>query len=359
MTVRISAAAAMILTATIAGCSDPAPKNEQRLPPVNPQAASLQEGFSTLDRLIEAAKREGSLTVIGLPRDWVNYGEIIDSFSDEYGIKVNQVEPAASSQREIEAAAQLKPDVFDLSLEVAVANAPMFAPYRVQQWQDIPDHLKDYGGRWYAGYGGYMSIGYDPRKVAAPASYADLLKPGYSVSLPGDPRQTSAAFNGVMAASLSGGKAEAARGVEFFGRLKKAGNLAATERTASVVVDWDYHNAERAAHEANGGQPGWKVAIPGDSVLSAYYVQAVSKSAPHPAAARLWQEFLFSDRGQNLFIKGYARPVRMEALEMRGTLDKELAARLPVTNAKPVILTIPETDTAKTYLKREWALKVR
>ncbi|MEV8630183.1 extracellular solute-binding protein [Streptosporangium sp. NPDC051023] len=358
MTVRISAAAAMILTATIAGCSSsPAPQGGQ-LPPVKPQAASLKDGFSTMDRLIEAAKKEGSLTVIGLPRDWVNYGEIVDAFSDEYGIKVNQVEPGASSQREIEAATQLKPDVFDLSLEVAVANAPMFAPYRVQQWLDIPDHLKDYGGRWYAGYGGYMSIGYDPRRVAAPTSYEDLLKPGYSVSLPGDPRQTSAAFNGVMAASLSGGKAEAARGVDFFGRLKKAGNLAATERTATVVVDWDYHNAERAAQQANGDKPGWKVAIPGENVLSAYYVQAISKNAPHPAAARLWQEFLFSDRGQNMFLKGYARPVRMEALQMRGTLDHELAARLPVTSAKPVILTIPETDTAKTYLKKEWAAKV-
>lgn len=357
MTVRISAAAAMILTATIAGCSTPATKSGQ-LPPVKPQATSLKEGFSTMDRLVEAAKKEGALTVIGLPRDWVNYGEIIDTFSDEYGIKVNQVEPGASSQREIETAAQFKPDVFDLSLEVAVANAPMFAPYKVQQWQDVPDNLKDYGGRWYAGYGGYMSIGYDPRKVAAPTSYTDLLKPGYSVSLPGDPRQTSAAFNGVMAASLSAGKVEAARGVDFFGRLKKAGNLAATERAASVVVDWDYHNAERAAHEANGGKPGWKVAIPGENAISAYYVQAIGKNAAHPAAARLWQEFLFSDRGQNLFLKGYARPVRMEALQMRGTLDRELAAKLPATNAKPVILTIPETDAAKTYLKREWAAKV-
>ncbi|MGW4424195.1 ABC transporter substrate-binding protein [Streptosporangium sp. NPDC004631] len=357
MTVRISAAAAMILTATIAGCSTPATEDKQ-LPPVKPQASSLRDGFSTMDRLVEAARKESSLTVIGLPRDWMNYGEIIDTFSDEYGIKVNQVEPGASSQREIEAAAALKPDVFDLSLEVAVANASAFAPYRVQPWQDIPDHLKDYGGRWYAGYGGYMSIGYDPRKVAAPTSYADLLKPGYSVSLPGDPRQAATAFNGVMAASLSGGKAEAARGVEFFGRLKKAGNLAATQGAASAVVDWDYHNAERAAHEAGGDKPGWKVAIPGENVLSAYYVQAISKNAPHPAAARLWQEFIFSDRGQNLFLKGYARPVRMEALQMRGTLDRELAAKLPATDAKPVILTIPETDTAKTYLKREWGAKV-
>ncbi|MFF5206798.1 ABC transporter substrate-binding protein [Streptosporangium sp. NPDC000396] len=310
-----------------------------------------------MERLIETARKEGALNVIALPRDWVNYGEIIDTFSEDYGIKVNQLEPGASSQQEIQAAARLKPDVFDLSLEVAVANAKLFAPYKVQTWQDIPDRVKDYAGRWYAGYGGYMSIGYDPSKVAAPASYADLLKPGYSVSLPGDPRQNAAAFNGVMAASLRGNKVEAERGVELFERLRKAGNLSATERTASVVVDWDYDNAGRAAAETSD-RPRWAVAIPGNTVLSSYNVQAIYENAPHPAAARLWQEFLFSDKGQNLFLKGFARPARMEALQMRGTLDKALAAKLPATTAKPVIMTIPEIDAAKVYLQRKWAGKV-
>jgi putative spermidine/putrescine transport system substrate-binding protein len=355
VTVRTSAtAAAVILTATIAGCSAPATENNDvKLPPVNPQAASLKAGFSTMERLVETARKEGSLTVIALPRDWVNYGEIIDAFSDEYGIKVNQLEPGANSQREIEAAASLKPDVFDLSMDVAVANSAAFAPYKVQNWQDIPDTLKDYRGGWYAGYGGYMSIGYDPRKVPAPASFADLLKPGHSVALPGDPRQAAAAFNAVMATSLKGGEARAERGVEFFGRLKSSGNLAAKGQAATAVIDWDYQNAERAAENGE-----WKVTIPGEAVLGSYYVQAINKKAPHPAAARLWQEFLFSDKGQNLFLKGYARPARMEALQMRGTLDGELAAKLPATTAKPVFLTIPETDTAKAYVQREWAKKV-
>nr|WP_221473500.1 ABC transporter substrate-binding protein [Planomonospora venezuelensis] len=319
-----------------------------------------------MERLVEAARKEGSLTVIALARDWVNYGEIIDSFSEEYGIKVTELEPGAGSLRQIEAAETLRPDVFDLSLEVAVANAGSFAPYKVRGWQDIPDELKDAEGSWYAAYGGYMSIGYDSRRVTAPASYADLLKPGHSVWLPGDPRQSAAAFGAVMAASLdegagdagSGGKrgdrADAERGVEFFGRLKEAGNLAAAGQPPSVVLDWDFLNAARAAKETDGG-PGWKVAIPGGRALGAYYVQAVSKNAPHPAAARLWQEYLLSDRGQNLFLKGYARPARMEAMRMRGTLDADLARRLPATAARPVIMTVPETDAAKAYLRREWA----
>ncbi|MCG5216700.1 ABC transporter substrate-binding protein [Streptosporangium soli] len=357
MTVRSSTAASLLLATAIAGCGAPA-GDDKKYPPVNVQAESLREGFSTPDRLAEAARKEGTLTVIGLPHDWVNYGEILDAFAAKYDIKVEQLEPAASSQREIQAATHPKPgaqvpDVFDLSLDVAVANAALFAPYRVQAWQDIPDDLKDHEGAWYAGYGGYMSIGYDPRKVGAPASYSDLLKPGYSVALPGSPLQTSAAFNGVMAASLTAGQALAERGVRLFARLKRAGNLVATGKTPTAIVDWDFLNAQRASHGD------WKVTIPRDATLGSYYVQAINKKARHPAAARLWQEFLYSDEGQNLFLKGYARPARLEALRMRGTIDKEAAGRLPAAPGKPVFLTIPQADAAKTYLQRHWPKSIR
>lgn len=347
MTVRTCAAVAAVLLS--AGCG--AAKTEEKpLPPVDVKAASMKAGFTTVERLAEAAKKEGELNVIALPRDWANYGEIIDTFADKYGIKVNQFEPTASSQRAIESAAQLKPDVFDLSLEAAVANAARFAPYKVAGWQDVPDHVKDRNGAWYAGYGGYMSLGYDSRHVRPPASFADLLRPGYKVALPGDPRQTAAAFNGVMAASLVNGVPQVQRGVELFDKLRKAGQLT-QQSSANVVVDWDYLNATRTAKPGES----WKVTIPKDAPLGAYYVQAINKDAPHPAAARLWQEFLFSDEGQNLFLKGYARPARGEAMVMKGTLDTQVAAQLPAPPGPPVLLTIPQTDAAKAYLKKNWA----
>ena len=42
--------------------------------------------------------------------------------------------------------------------------------------------------------------------------------------------------------------------------------------------------------------------------------QAVNATAPHPWAARLWQEFLYSDQGQILWLKGYAHPARFNDL---------------------------------------------
>ncbi|TMR95544.1 ABC transporter substrate-binding protein [Nonomuraea basaltis] len=306
-----------------------------------------------MERLAEAAKREGGLNVIALPRDWVNFGEVIDTFADKYGLKVNELEPGASSRRQIDAAAQLKPDVFDLTMDVAVKEAGRFAPYRVQGWQDLPDHIKDQSGAWYAAYGGYMSIGYDPREVKPPVSFADLLNPGYRVALDGDPLRSASAFGGVMAASMRSGAPQPEQGVELFAKLKQAGRLTEPAK-ANAIVAWDHLNAARSA----GHPDAWRVTIPRDAALGGYHVQAINKTAPHPAAARLWQEFLLSDEGQNLLQKGWARPARGEAMLMKGTLDAEQAAKLPKAPGPPVLMTIPQADAAKAYLKEEWTKSV-
>ncbi|WP_237101521.1 ABC transporter substrate-binding protein [Nonomuraea sp. MG754425] len=356
MTVRTCAAAAAILASAGCGASSTdstTTAETKNQPPVNVQAGSMKTGFGSMERLAEAAKREGELNVIGLPRDWVNYGEIIDTFADKYDIKVNQLEPGASSGRQLDIAAKLKPDVFDLNLDMAVSGADRFAPYKVQGWQDLPDHVKDPAGAWYAAYGGYTSIGYDPRAVKPPASFADLLQPGYQVALDGDPLRSAAAFDGVMAASMQAGVPEAERGVALFTKLKQAGRLTEPAK-ANVIIAWDHLNAARGANHPDA----WQVTIPRDAALGEYHVQAIAKAAPHPAAARLWQEFLFSDEGQNLLQKGFARPARGEAMLMRGTLDTEQAAKLPKAPGPPVLMTIPQADAAKAYLKKEWAKSV-
>ena len=169
-----------------------------------------------------------------------------------------------------------------------------------------------------------MSIGYDAGKVPAPTSVADLLKPAYKgkVALNGDPTKAGAAFAGVQMVSVAqGGTVEdITKGVDFFNQLKDAGNFLPVDPTPAtiesgqtpVVFDWDYLNVAQGAKLK--GKIDWKTYVPDNAVVGGYYVQAVNKDAPHPAAARLWQEFLYSDEGQNLWLKGGARPVRLEAM---------------------------------------------
>jgi putative spermidine/putrescine transport system substrate-binding protein len=90
-------------------------------------------------------------------------------------------------------------------------------------------------------------------------------------------------------------------------------------------------------------------------VLGGYYAQAINKDAPHPAAARLWEEFLYSDEGQNLWLKGGARPVRMAAMTDAGTVDEAAAAALPAVSGTPVFLSDEQATKAKTTLASTWA----
>ena len=334
------------------------------------ETATSAEELGGMEALVEAAKEEGTLNVIALPPDWANYGEMISTFSEKYGIAVDSAQPDASSQDEINAAEQLAgtdraPDVFDLGSAVARANVDMFAPYQVETWDDIPDDLKDPEGRHVSDYTGFMSIGYDAGAVPAPTSVEDLLKPEYKgkVALNGDPTQAGAAFNGVVMAAIgTGGSPDDIQpGIDFFAKLKDAGNFLPVDPTPAtiasgqtpVVIDWDYTNA--AQTEALAGQRDWQVVVPEGAVVSSYYQQAINKDAPHPAAARLWQEFVFSDEGQNLWLKGFARPVRAAAMEEAGTIDEESFGALPEAQGDAVNLTPEQEEAAKTVLGAGWA----
>ena len=366
---RTRSAALLAAFALTAACGD-APSSGSGNGGGEAASATSAEDLGGFDELVKAAQEEGTLNVIALPPDWTNYAEVIDTFSKKYDIEVVSAQPDASSQDEINAAKQLAgtdraPDVFDLGPSVATANADLFAPYKVQTWEDVPAELKDPEGRFVSDYGGLMSIGYDAKAVPAPTSVKDLLKPEYKgkVALNGDPTQAGAAFTGVVMAALgNGGSADDIKpGVDFFTQLNKAGNFLPVDPTPAtiasgqtpVVIDWDYTNAAQTV--ALQGKRDWKVVVPKEAVVSSYYVQAINKDAPHPAAARLWQEFLYSDEGQNLWLEGFGRPVREAAMVEAGTIDQAAYAKLPKAEGEPVSLTEEQSNQAKEYLGANWA----
>ncbi len=327
-------------------------------------SASAGGGMSAL---IAAAKKEGKLNVIALPPDWANYGAIINGFKAKYGIAIDSANPNGSSQDEVNAVQQLAgtsraPDVLDIGMAVALANTNLFTPYKVSTWNDILDSQKEPTGLWFQDYGGYMSIGYDSSKVPTITAVSDLLGSAFrgKVALNGDPTKANAALNGVMMASIAnGGSADdISKGVDFFRQLKAKGNFVPVQATTAtvkqgqtpVVFDWDYLSA---AHGTD--VPTWKVFVPSNAILGGYYAQAINKQAPHPAAARLWEEYLYSDEGQNLWLKGLARPVRMQAMQKSGTIDSAAASKLPPVNGTPIFLTADQATKAKDYLSSHWA----
>ncbi len=325
-----------------------------------------------MSALVAAAKKEGTLNVIALPPTWANYGAILSAFTSQYGIKINSTLPDGTSQQEVDAVktengTAKAPDVVDIGMAVALANTNLFAPYEVSTWSSIPAAQKAPNGVWVQDYGGYMAVGYSS-KFGTITSLNDLLSPKFknAVALNGNPTSANAALNAVMMVSLAegGSPGSIANGVDFFKKLKAAGNFSPISATGAttkagttpVVFNWDYLNLPSYVGVSN-----WKEFIPPNAVLGGYYAQAINKNAPHPAAARLWEEFLYSQGatgGQNLWIEGGARPVEQAAMTSNGSINTSAASKLPAVSGTPTFLSPSQATDAANYLAANWAKAV-
>jgi putative spermidine/putrescine transport system substrate-binding protein len=327
--------------------------------------------------LVKAAKKEGKLNTIALPRDWANYGELMDTFVKKYGIKITNDNPDGSSAQENEAIRSLKgdsraPDCVDVGVSFAIsgANEGLYAKYFPSTYTTIPRAMKDTRGFWMGDYWGAISIGYNGNLVSnPPKTWKDLLKPEYKgkVALNGSPLTSNSAVSGVIAAAIgNGGSASnVAPGIDFFAALKKSGNFIPIQTTPATVasgqtpisIDWDYNNL---AYIKGIPAAKWGVSIPSDGVYGGYYAQAVNATSPHPYAARLWQEFIYSDQGQILYLKGFAHPARFNDLAQRKVLPKALLNALPppALYAKVKFASIGQQTAAKNLIAAQWPTKV-
>jgi putative spermidine/putrescine transport system substrate-binding protein len=300
--------------------------------------------------LVTAAKAEGALTTIALPRDWCNYGAAIDGFSTKYGIKVTGLNPGGGSKDELAAITANKanpgpaaPDVVDVGLAFGPQGVDqgLFQPYKVSTWDSIPASAKAADGSWYGDYFGVMAFEVNTKVVTnVPKDWPDLLKADYkkSVALFGDPLASNQAQSAVWAAGLSsnGGNLDSVKeGLDFFKQLNDAGNfvpvIASTATVASgntpIRLGWTYNGL--ADKDKLAGNPPITVVVPTSGRFGGMYVQAISKYAPHPNAAKLWMEYLYSDEGQNIWLSGYCNPIRYDDMAAKGTLDPTALAKLP------------------------------
>jgi len=362
-------AAAMLLAA---GCSSSSSSSSSSGSSVNWATATSASAGGGMNALVAAAKKEGTLNIIACPPTWANYGAIISTFEKKYGITINDAIPDGTSQQEVDAVKSENgtakaPDVLDIGMAVALANTSLFAPYEVSTWSDIPAAQKAPNGIWVQDYGGYMAIGYSS-KYGTITSLNQLLGPQFkgAVALNGNPTAANAALNAVMMVNLAqGGTAgNIANGVNWFAKLKAAGNFNPVSATGAtikagttqIVFNWDYLNLPSYVGVTN-----WKVFVPSGIALGGYYAQAINKNAPHPAAARLWEEFLYSQAatgGQNLWLQGGARPVEQPAMTSNSSIDTAAAAKLPTISGTPVFLTQAQSTDAANYLAANWAKAV-
>jgi putative spermidine/putrescine transport system substrate-binding protein len=304
---------------------------------------------------------------------------VIDGFKAKYpGIEVNELNPDAGSADEIEAVKVNKgntgpqaPDVIDVGLSYGPSAKAdgLIQAYKVATWASIPDSAKDADGSWYGDYYGVIAFEVNADIIKnIPQDFPDLLKPEYknSVALGGEPRTSNQGIQGIYAAGLATGAAAGAdagmAGLKFFADVSKAGNFVPVtgrpgplaQGTTPIILRWDYNAL--ADRDTLKGNPKVEVVVPKSAVVAGVYVQAISAYAPHPNAAKLWMEYLYSDEGQLLWLKGYCHPIRFNDLAASGKIPADLMAALPPAEgyAKAVFPTLEQQGVYKEIITKQW-----
>ncbi len=308
--------------------------------------------------LVAAAKKEGTLNVIGLPPLWAGYGAIEKAFTRRYGITIRSVAPGATSQQQIAAVRRGhgsagSPDVLDLATAQALAGTPLFAPYKVATWAAIPADQKAADGAWADDYGGYMSVGYDAARFGTITSLRELLGRRFAraVALDGNPAQAGAALYGVMMASLAlGGAAGQHRAWRGF-LPRTAGSRKLRPRLRDHPAD------DRVGQHAGRVQLGLPerpavrrpVRAPLEGLHTGRPARSASLTRRRSARTRRTRRPRGCGRssctprarsgGQNLWLLGGVRPVEQAAMIANHTIIAAASRPLPPPPAHPVFLT--------------------
>lgn len=341
-----------------------------------PEALAASAGaLGNMDALIGAAKKDGKLNVITLPhKDWADYQEIMDTFQKRYGIQITDANPDGSSADEVAAIKNFKgqsrgPDVVDVGPVYAASGKQdgLYVPYKVSTWATIPETMKDPAGYWYGDYYGVIAFMSNNSVIKqAPKDWSDLLSPKLrnAVSLGGNPVQSGEGFAAVFAAALANGGSldNIQPGLDFFVKLKKAGNFNPqfalpgnfAKGLTPIAIRWDY--LLLAQRDTLAGNPAVTINVPKSGTYAGYYCQAISKYGPNPHAAKLWQEYLYSDEVQLLFLKGYTHPARYADLAARNKIPAALAAKLPPASAYQGLkfATVDQINKAKQAVAAGW-----
>ncbi len=340
--------------------------------------APIPVGPIDMQTLTSNAKKEGQLQAIGIPPEWADYKDILAGYTKNYGIPIAyQAEAEFSSAQELEvfknSVKHPHGDIGDVGLKFGpqAVQQGLVTPYIHSHWADIPDSLKDPQGNWCTEYYGAQAFIINTDLVKQPpTSFQDLLNPAYKnmIGIDADPRQASDAFLAVFSAALANGGSldNVQPGIDFFAKLKKNGNFTAARSSVAnigkgevaIAVMWDYLGL--GFRDQLAGKPNLQVVIPSDGSLIGPYVSIVNKTAPHPYAARLWIEYIFSDEGQLFYLTGYAHPARYQALVSAGKVPADLAAKLPPA-AQYANVKSPSPDqlnTASNVITQNWGPQV-
>jgi len=358
----------MAIILGLAACAPTATVEPATVQPATDTPATAVPTVDAMAQMIDAAKAEGVVVTYGLSDSWVNYGGLFAGFTAEYGIirqdsEMDSGTIIAALEAEVTAPVADTTDLGQGFAKIVVDNN-LSQPYKVSNWDQIPDYAKDPEGRWTSAYWGAAAFLVNTDKVTnVPQSWQDLLKPEYANTVcMKNPASSATAQMMVLAAAFANGGDETnvQPGLDFFQQMianqtllmgvsPSVANIQKGE--CPIAIQWDF---DALSNKYQNPNMNLQVIIPSDGTVAGMYIQFVTAGAPHANAAKLLMEYEYSDAGQLAYAQGFVHPIRSNV-----QLPADLLAKFPPAEAYASVhfpTDIVALDKAGAAIAEGWAL---
>ncbi|MEA5012059.1 MAG: ABC transporter substrate-binding protein [Angelakisella sp.] len=343
-------------SSTPASSEAPAPSSEST-------TGALDLNALTLDQIIEGAKKEGKLESVGMPGSWANWQDTWDALEKDYGLDHNDTDMSSAEELnmfETEKNAPTK-DIGDVghafgpqAIEMGVVQS-----YKTSYWDSVPDWAKDKDGLWMMAYTGVTSFITNTDLVKnPPKSWADVKAGDYKMTI-GDV-VTGATGQGVVLATayaFGGGMDNLDPAFEFWAEMAEKGRIDQGDILLQRIqagevqcgVTWSFN-----VFSYRDKTPNYKfdICVPSDGAIMSGYASVINKYAPHPHAAALAREYIFSDAGQANLAKAGGIPTRTD-VTIPAEIEAATFSKDMYKDAHPV--TDPEAyNKVREEIARRW-----
>ena len=324
-----------------AGCAAPAAPAAQ---------AALDLNTVTLDKLEEGAKAEGHVESVGMPDSWANWGETWEELTAKYAITHADTDMSSAEELnmfESEKDAPTK-DIGDVGLAFTsqAIERDLVQGYKTSYWDNVPDWAKGEDGKWMIAYTGVTTFLFnsDTSEGEAPTTWADVRNGTYKLTI-GDVLTGATGQGNVLATAYAfgGDMDNLDPAFEFWAEMAKAGRIDQGDILLQRIqagevqlgVTWSYN---ALTYRDETPQYKFVVGVPQDGSILSGYASVINKYAPHPNAAALAREFIFSDEGQINLAKAGAVPTRKDIQIPQDVQDatiqqSQYANSIPITDA--------------------------
>ncbi len=330
---RIAAvtASALIVAMVAAGCGGSSSTASTAETKAAAESSGEDLNSKSLDDIIEDAKAEGDVQSVGMPDNWADWASLWKNLKDNYGITHTDADMSSAEELQMfttEGENGTK-DIGDVGMGFTqqVIDEDLTQGYKTSYWDSVPDWAKGEDGKWMIAYTGATTFLsnktlLDQDGESVPTSWDDIKNGSYKVAI-GDINGGNAQAAIIASNFALGGDLDNLDpAFEFWTQMAEDGRINTLDITqqnfetgeVQVGVVWSFTGVP---YSKNITDYDMEATVPTDGSIQSGYASVINKYAPHPNAAALAREVMFSDEGQGYLAGAGGIPTRTD-VEIEG-----------------------------------------